>query len=278
MINKCLIPVAGYGIRFLPVTKSIPKEMLPIVNKPLIQYGVEEAVEAGIDEFTFITGRNKTAIEDYFDSNFELEHKIKGSSKESKLEPLSHLISKCTFTYTRQNEINGLGHAVLKGKKVIGNNSFAVLLPDDICINDGDSVLSQMVKLSIKYRSSIVAIVEVAAYETALYGIIDGHENSEGLIEVTNMIEKPQPADAPSKYGIVGRYILTPDIFDILEMTPIGTENEIQLTDALLTQAKSGSVLGYKIKGIRFDCGSVNGYINAVNYIYNKSKETKKKA
>ena len=269
MIKKCLFPAAGYGTRFLPATKSIPKEMLPIVNKPLIHYGIEEARKAGINEFGFVTGRSKRAIEDYLDYNPEIEISIKGSSKEKLLEETTKMIEESTFTYVRQKEMKGLGHAILTGEPLIGNNPFAVILADDLC--EGD-VLSQMVTLYNKFKCSIVAIEEVPKEETSKYGVIAGREIENGVYMIDDMVEKPDPKNAPSNLAIIGRYILTPDIFDILRDTKPGKGGEIQITDALLTQAKKGMVLGYKFRGKRFDCGSVDGFVEATNYFYKKNK------
>jgi UTP--glucose-1-phosphate uridylyltransferase len=271
MIKKCIFPAAGYGTRFLPATKSIPKEMLPVVNKPLIHYGIEEANKAGIKEFGFITGRNKRAIEDYLDYAPEVEQSIKGSkSKEELLADTTKMIEECTFTYVRQKEMKGLGHAILTGEPLVGKNPFAVVLADDLC--EGD-VLSQMVKLYNKFKCSIVAIEEVPKEETSKYGVIAGKEIEEGVFMINNMVEKPDPKNAPSNLAIIGRYILTPDIFDILRNTKPGKGGEIQITDALLQQAKSGMVIGYKFKGKRFDCGSVTGFIEATNHFYQKMKK-----
>jgi UTP--glucose-1-phosphate uridylyltransferase len=268
MIKKCLFPVAGYGTRFLPATKSMPKEMLPVVNKPLVQYAVEEAVEAGLTEIAFVTGRSKRSIEDHFDKSYELEHQIAGSGKERYLTGIRKIMDSCTFSYTRQREMKGLGHAILTGRTLIGEEPFAVVLSDDLCINQEEAVLTQMVKLYKQFRCSIVAIEEVPPEETNKYGVIAGEEMKEGLYRVHDMVEKPKPEDAPSNLAIIGRYILTPDIFDILEKTPPGKNGEIQITDALLTQAKDGCVLAYKFRGKRFDCGSVDGFIEATNYCY----------
>lgn len=268
MIKKCLFPVAGYGTRFLPATKSMPKEMLPVVNKPLVQYGVEEAIAAGMNQMAFVTGRGKRAITDHFDISYELEHQIAGSAKESYLTSIRGVLDKASFTMTRQREMKGLGHAILTGETLIGNEPFGVVLSDDLCINDGDSVLAQMVKLYKQFRCSIVAIQEVPADQTGKYGIISGEALKDGLYRVDDMVEKPSPEDAPSNLAIIGRYILTPDIFDILRDTPPGKGGEIQLTDALLTQAKNGCVMAYKFQGKRFDCGSVDGFVDATNYVY----------
>lgn len=274
MIKKCLFPAAGYGTRFLPATKAMPKEMLPVLTKPLIQYGVEEAVEAGMHTMAIVTGRGKRALEDHFDVSYELEHQIKGSDKEHYLTEIRSLIDQCTFSYTRQNEMKGLGHAILTGETLIGNEPFAVILADDLC--DGNSeggILSQMVELFNKYKCSIVAIEEIDPKHTNRYGIIEGKEIEDGVYMISNMVEKPDPANAPSNLAIIGRYILTPDIFGIIENTPAGKGGEIQITDALMTQAQKGMVLAYKFKGKRFDCGSVEGFVEATNYFYEKSTE-----
>ena len=273
VIKKCLFPAAGYGTRFLPATKAMPKEMLPIVTKPLIQYGVEEAMDAGITGMAIVTGRGKRALEDHFDISYELEHQIEGSSKEALLDETRRIIDKCTFSYTRQVEMKGLGHAILVGGNLIGHEPFAVILADDYCVNnDGDSVLKQMVKLYDKYQCSIVAIEEVPQDETYKYGVIEGVEEEDGIYRISNMVEKPAPEDAPSNLAVIGRYILTPDIYEIVENTPPGKNGEMQITDALLTQAKSGKVIGYKFKGRRFDCGSVDGFIEATNFTYQQTK------
>lgn len=269
-ISKCLFPAAGYGTRFLPATKAIPKEMLPVLTKPLLQYGVEEAISAGIDTMAIVTGRGKRAIEDHFDISYELEHQIKGTSKEHYLTEIRDVITKCTFSYTRQIEMKGLGHAILSGETLIGDEPFAVVLADDLCDNNGSSVLSQMVTLYEKYRCSIVAVEEIPPQDSNKYGVIAGDAEEDGVIRVTDMVEKPDPKDAPSNLAIIGRYILTPDIFDILRETKPGKGGEIQITDALLAQAKEGRVIAYRFEGKRFDCGSVDGFVEATNYFYKK--------
>ena len=269
MIKKCLFPVAGYGTRFLPATKSMPKEMLPIVNKPLVQYGVEEAIEAGMTNISFITGRGKRAIADHFDISYELEHQIKGTGKEESLACIRDVLNKGNFAFMRQREMKGLGHAIFTGEPIIGQNPFGVILADDLCINEeGAGVMSQMADLYTKYHCSIIAIMEVPEEQVDKYGVIVGEQIEEGVYRVTDMVEKPLPADAPSNLAIIGRYILTPDIFDILRETPAGKNGEIQITDALLKQAHKGSVIAYKFKGIRFDCGSIDGFVEATNYCY----------
>jgi len=274
MIRKCLFPAAGYGTRFLPATKATPKEMLPILTKPLIQYGVEEAVEAGVTTMAIVTGRGKRALEDHFDISYELEHQIKGGTKEVLLNDIRKLITQCTFSYTRQVEMKGLGHAILTGETLIGPEPFAVLLADDLCSNKEDSVLKQMIEVYEKYQCSIVAIEEVDKKDTDKYGIIAGKlvDGTQDTYRVTDMIEKPDPKDAPTNMAIIGRYILTPDIFDILRDTPAGKGGEIQITDALLKQAQKGKVIAFKFKGKRFDCGSIDGFVEATNYFYNKTK------
>ena len=229
MVKKCLFPAAGYGTRFLPATKATPKEMLPVLTKPLIQYGVEEALEADIKTMAIITGRGKRAIEDHFDISYELEHQIRGTAKEPLLTEIRSLISECTFSYTRQVEMKGLGHAILTGETLIGNEPFAVILADDLCNHDNDGVLKQMIEIYNKYECSVVAIEEVPMEEANKYGIIAGNliDNTSDIYRVTDMVEKPDPKDAPTNMAIIGRYILTPDIFDILRETEPGKGGEI---------------------------------------------------
>ena len=272
MISKCLFPAAGYGTRFLPATKAMPKEMLPVLTKPLIQYGVEEAMEAGCDVMAVITGRGKRAITDHFDISYELEHQIKGSSKEELLSGIRNIIQNCTFTYTRQNEMKGLGDAIYKGRVLVGDQEpFAVILADDLCVNTEDEgVLKQMISLYNKYRCCVVAIMEVAPEDVNKYGVIEGNEIEDGVYMVSNMIEKPDIDKAPSNLAVIGRYILTPDIFEVIENTKAGKNGELQITDALCKQAQKGMVIAYKFKGKRFDCGSVDGFVEATNYFYSQ--------
>ncbi|WOG27245.1 UTP--glucose-1-phosphate uridylyltransferase GalU [Endozoicomonas sp. 8E] len=271
MLKKCLFPAAGYGTRFLPATKSMPKEMMPVVSKPLIEYGVEESLQAGLSDICMVTGRGKRALEDHFDTNYELEHQIAGSDKETLLTNIRQLIDSCTFSYTRQREMKGLGHAILCGETLIGKQPFGVVLADDLCINaDGPGVLAQMAQLYKQFRCSIVAVMEVPEDEVHKYGVIAGQAISDDLIRVENMVEKPAREEAPSNLAIIGRYILTPDIFDLIRDTQPGKGGEIQITDALMTQAQLGCVLAYKFKGRRFDCGSIEGFIEATNYCYDK--------
>jgi len=265
-----MFPVGGYGTRFLPATKALPKEMLPVVNKPLVQYGVEESIEAGLNYIGFVTGRGKRAIADHFDISYELEHQINGSTKEQYLESIRHVMETGVFSYTRQKEMKGLGHAILAGETLIGNESFGVVLADDLCVNEPgeDNVLAQMVKIYRQFRCSIVAVMEVPTDEIHKYGVISGELMKDGLYRVSDMVEKPDAKDAPSNLAVIGRYILTPDIFEILRHTPPGKNDEIQLTDALKQQCQDGVVLAYRFKGTRFDCGSVQGFVEATNYCF----------
>jgi len=274
LLRKCLFPVAGYGTRFLPATKSMPKEMLPVVNKPLVQYGVEEALDAGMTTCAFVTGRGKRAIADHFDISFELESQISGTPKEHYLSSIRNVLDRGIFTMVRQREMLGLGHAILTGEPLIGNEPFGVLLSDDLCLNTGgDGALTQMARLFRQFRCSIVAIEEVPDDEIHRYGVIKGESLRDGLYRVEDMVEKPAPGMAPSNLGIIGRYILTPDIFDILRDTKPGKNGEIQITDALLTQARQGCVLAYRVQGRRFDCGSVPGFVEATNFVYQNLHE-----
>jgi UTP--glucose-1-phosphate uridylyltransferase len=285
MIKKCLFPAAGYGTRFLPATKAVPKEMLPILTKPLLQYGVEEALSAGITNMAIVTGRGKRSIEDHFDNSFELESQLSGTSKEHYLEEIKAVIEKSTFTYVRQPQMLGLGHAILTGEPLIGNEPFAVILADDLCDCDElDGVTSQMIEIYKKYQSSVIAIEEIPLTHIEKYGIVSGDlvDGTNNIYRVTNMIEKPNPHDLidfsknknknknnlnnDSFMAIIGRYILTPDIFNILRNIKTEKGNEIQITDALLAQARQGKVIAYKFKGKRFDCGGIKGYLEATNH------------
>ena len=269
MLRKCLFPVAGYGTRFLPATKSMPKEMLPVVNKPLVQYGVEEAIEAGMTNCALVTGRGKRAIADHFDISYELEHQISGSSKEALLGSIRDVIDQGIFTMVRQREMLGLGHAVLTGEPLIGPEPFGMVLSDDLCLNSGGpSVLAQMAQLFEEFGCSIVAVQEVPDEDIHNYGVIAGEQLRDGIYRVERMVEKPNAAEAPSNLAIIGRYILTPDIFDIIRGTAPGASGEIQITDALQQQANTGGVIAYKFEGRRFDCGSVPGFVEATNHVY----------
>jgi len=268
VINKCLFPVAGYGTRFLPATKAIPKEMLPILTKPLIQYGVEEAMSAGMDTIAMVTSKYKQAIKNHFEPHTDIEASIKGTAKAYLLDEVNHASGQCEFTYIEQQQMLGLGHAIHTGKPLIGNEPFAVILPDDLCANSGDSVLTQMTKLYEQYPDCcIVAIEEVPMTQVDKYGVIDGEllNGSNNAYRVNSMVEKPSPKDAPTNLAIIGRYILTPEIFDVLENTAPDKNGEIQITDALMTLANQGKVIAYKFQGERFDCGSVKGFVQATN-------------
>ena len=270
MLNKCLFLAAGYGTRFLPATKAIPKEMLPILDKPLIHYGVEEAVAAGLTEIGVVTARGKRAIEDYFDVNFELEHHLQGSDSEAQLHALRSLADSCTIAYTRQKEMRGTGDAILTGRVIIGDSPFAVVLSDDLCLHPSKGVLEQMVEVYRSHQCCVVAVEEVPARLTERYGIIDGTKQEDGTYLVHNLVEKPPANEAPSNLGVVGRYILIPEIFSELERTSPGYGGEIQLTDALGAIARREKVVGCRFQGIRFDCGSIEGFVAATNYCYEK--------
>ena len=237
-----------------------------------MQYGVEEALSAGITNMAIITGRGKRAIEDHFDNAFELESQLSGTAKDHYLKEIKEIIKKSTFTYTRQKQMLGLGHAILTGEPLIGDEPFAVVLADDLCDCDENSVISQMIEIHNQYNCSIVAIEEVPMDQTHKYGIIAGNlvDNSNNIYQVNDMVEKPEKNKAPSNMAIIGRYILTPDIFNILKNIKPDKNGEIQITDALLVQAKQAKVIAYKFKGKRFDCGSVKGYLEANNYFANK--------
>ena len=268
VINKCLFPVAGHGTRFLPATKAIPKEMLPILTKPLIQYGVEEAMSAGMGAMAMVTSKYKQAIENHFKPHADIEKSIQGTEKEQLLDEVNYISDQCNFNYINQEQMLGLGHAIYTGKPLIGNEPFAVILPDDLCVNDDDSVLKQMTKLHEQHQNCcIVAIEEVPIAKVDKYGVIDGEllEGSDNAYRVSSMVEKPNSADAPTNLAIIGRYILIPQIFDVLENTAPDKNGEIQITDALMTLAKQGKVIAYKFRGTRFDCGSVGGFVVATN-------------
>jgi UTP--glucose-1-phosphate uridylyltransferase len=278
VINKCLFPAAGYGTRFLPATKAVPKEMLPILTKPLLQYGVEEAISAGITNMAIVTGRGKRSIEDHFDNSFELESQLKGTSKEYYLDEIKEVIERATFTYVRQQKMLGLGHAILTGEPLIGDEPFAVILADDFFDCPENGVISQLINLFKKYHCSIIAIEEIKDSDVEKYGVISGNliDGSNDTYQVTHMFEKPSLnnlkkiscnedglVNEKNYLGIVGRYILTPDIFDILKNIKPGANGEIQITDALKVQANLGKVIAFKYKGDRFDCGSIEGYVKA---------------
>jgi len=260
-IRKAIIPAAGLGTRFLPATKAMPKEMLPIVDKPTIQYIVEEAVESGIEDIIIVTGKGKRAIEDHFDSSFELEYNLLQKGKLRILEEVRHPSNIADIHYIRQKEPRGLGHAVWCARKFIGNEPFAVLLGDDITQSDGAPVLRQMIDLYNELQSSVIGVQRIPMQEVSRYGIVDGASVSERVHRIHHLIEKPSVECAPSDMAIMGRYILTPAIFDILGNQEPGAGGEIQLTDAIGTLAKSENVFAYEYIGTRYDVGEKLGFI-----------------
>ena len=263
-IRKAVFPVAGLGTRFLPATKASPKEMLPVVDKPLIQYAVEEAVEAGIDTLIFVTGRTKRAIEDHFDMMPELEHELRSRGKDKLLKTVYETVPEgveCVFI--RQGEPLGLGHAVLKARSVVGDEPFAVLLADDLIAGEGCGVLKQMVGLYERHGSSLLGVERVPEDETDKYGIVSARPFAERLEQADAMVEKPKLGTAPSNLAVVGRYVLTPRIFELLATTGRGAGGEIQLTDAIAELLAEERVLTYEFAGTRYDCGSKLGYLEA---------------
>lgn len=262
-IRKAVFPVAGLGTRFLPATKAMPKEMLPIVDKPLIQYAVEEAVAAGITELIFVTGRNKRAIEDHFDRVPELENELAAKGKTELLEVLEGLIpAHVNCIYTRQPSPSGLGHAVLCAAPIVGDEPFVVLLADDL-LDASVSVTRQLVEAAHQHNGSILAIQEVDPEDTQRYGIIAGSAVDRRTTRVERIIEKPAPTQAPSNLAVVGRYVLEPDIFECLRDTPPGIGGEVQLTDGIARLLAKREVYGYRYDGVRYDCGSKEGFFQA---------------
>ncbi len=262
-ITKAVFPVAGLGTRFLPATKASPKEMLPIVDKPLIQYAVEEAVAAGVDTLVFIIGRTKNAIADHFDTAYELEEELRKRGKNDLLEVVQGIVPPhVACVYIRQAEALGLGHAVLCARPVVGEQPFAVLLADDL-VDAPVGALAQMVEHFSKYQCSILGVERVPEDQTHKYGIVRTLPFARRLGNLESIVEKPEPADAPSNLGVVGRYILTPRIFELLETTPRGAGNEIQLTDAIASLLREEQVLAYEFEGQRYDCGAKLDYLIA---------------
>ncbi len=263
-IRKAVFPVAGLGTRFLPATKASPKEMLPIVDKPLIQYAVEEAIAAGITELIFITSGSKRAIEDHFDTNFELENHLQNKAQTRLLDLVTHIVPKGVHCiYVRQPEALGLGHAVLCAKPVIGNEPFAVLLADDLIDSNPIPCLSQMCAYYQMHQTAVVAVQRIAPEQSRQYGVVEVPANFSGKGPIAAIVEKPAPEVAPSAFGVVGRYILTPPIMDILASTPRGAGHEIQLTDAIATLLTQYPVHAFGFAGVRYDCGSKLGYLMA---------------
>ncbi|NBT11373.1 MAG: UTP--glucose-1-phosphate uridylyltransferase [Betaproteobacteria bacterium] len=262
-IKKAIFPVAGLGTRFLPATKAQPKEMLPVVDKPLIQYAVEEAYAAGVREMIFVTGRHKRPIEDHFDLTYELEVALEQAGKEELLAVVRSVKpDDMECVYVRQAQALGLGHAVLCGRRLVGQEPFAVLLADDLMVGD-PPVLAQMVEQFQEWRTSILAVQEVPTEHTGRYGIVDGSAINERLVEVTRIVEKPAPQDAPSNLGVAGRYILTAGVFDEIMRQPKGVGGEVQLTDGIAGLLRREKVLAYRYHGKRYDCGSKEGFLQA---------------
>lgn len=259
-IRKAVFPVAGLGTRFIPATKAMAKEMLPVVDKPIIQYAVEEAFAAGIEHIVFVTGRGKKALEDHFDRSFEIEHSLKAKGKDDLLKQIQELVPTTgTIIYTRQNQPLGLGHAIWCARDIVGDEPFAVLLADDLIQTD-KPVLSEMVKKFDRLRASMAAVMEVDKDQTDKYGILDAKQVEDDIFRINDMIEKPKPDEAPSNLAIIGRYILTPKIFEYLGEGKKGAGGEIQLTDAMKKLLKEQPVYGYKFEGKRFDCGDKVGF------------------
>jgi len=263
-VRKAVFPVAGLGTRFLPATKANPKEMLTVVDKPLIQYAAEEAVNAGIEELVFVTSSSKRAIEDHFDKNFELEYELERKGKTELLRIVREVVPPhVTCVYVRQPEALGLGHAVLCAKPVVGNEPFAVILADDLIHTGKSCVLAQMLSVFNDRNCSILGVEEVPGDETDRYGIVDPDESEGRITKLRGIVEKPRPEDARSNLGVVGRYVLNPAIFEHLEKIPRGAGGEIQLTDAIQRLMQDETVLAYRFEGKRYDCGSKLGYLQA---------------
>ncbi len=261
-IRKAIITAAGWGTRFLPITKAQPKEMLPLVNKPLIQYSVEEAIDSGIEQIILITALGKRAIEDYFDRSFELEYILEQKKETELLKEIKELSGLVNICYIRQKEQLGLGHAILVAKDIIGDEPFAVLLPDDI-IESKVPVLKQMIDVYEQYKTSVVAVERIDREDTVKYGIIEPGKVSDRVYQVLGLVEKPEPDKAPSDLGVVGRYILTPQIFDALEVTPPGKNREIQVTDALQLLLKQQKIYACEFQGVRYDTGTPLTWLKA---------------
>jgi len=261
-IRKAVIVAAGWGIRFLPITRSQPKEMLPLIDKPIIQYSVEEAISSGMEQIVFVTALGKRAIEDYFDRAFELEYLLEQKGEKKLLREMRELSSLIDICYVRQKEQLGLGHAVLTARNVVDDEPFALFLPDDV-VDSEVPLLKQLLAVYEQHRGSVVAVESVKREDTVKYGIIDPEEISHRVYQVRHIVEKPQPEEALSNLGVVGRYILMPEIFDILEATLPGKNNEIQLTDALQSLLKEQAVYACELEGTRYDTGYPRGWLEA---------------
>lgn len=265
VVRKAVFPVAGFGTRFLPATKANPKEMLPIVDKPLIQFAVEEAIASGITELIFVTNSSKRAIEDHFDSNFELEYMLEKKGQRSLLQQVQNIVpSGVTCIYVRQSQALGLGHAVMCAREVIGDEPFAVILADDLIEGFGKPCLAQMLSIYDESQSNIIAVERIPRSESDKYGIVSVAPNFERAGAISAIVEKPHPDDAPSEFGVVGRYILNAEIFEVLEHLAPGANGEIQLTDAISELLFSQTTMALEFSGTRFDCGSKFGYLQAV--------------
>lgn len=273
-VKKAVFPAAGLGTRFLPATKASPKEMLPIVDKPMIQYAVEEAEACGIKEFIMITGKSKRAIEDHFDYAWELEENLRSKGKKAMLKEIQRIASH-KWAYIRQGAPLGLGHAILCSKPFVNDEPFAVMLSDDI-IDPDDNLLGEMMKISNQYHATVLALQRVPGSEIHRYGVIAGKEIKKNVYKISDMVEKPKAADAPSDLAIIGRYILTPDIFGLIEKTSPGKGGEIQLTDALKALLKKKPVYGYLFEGKRYDGGDKVGYLKATVELALKNPTVKK--
>jgi len=263
-VRKAVFPVAGMGTRFLPATKASPKEMLPIVDKPLIQYAAEEAEAGGADQLVFITGRNKRSIEDHFDTAYELESELERAGKDKLLDIVRNVLpGSASCIYVRQSVALGLGHAVLCAKPVVGDEPFAVILADDLIRSKGKGVVAQMAEVYARHGCSVLSVQEVAREETNKYGIVQVEKDTDGTLRVISIVEKPHPSEAPSNLAVVGRYLLTPRIFDKLERIGRGAGGEIQLTDGISELLQDEPVIAYPFEGKRYDCGSKLGYLEA---------------
>jgi len=263
-VRKAVIPVAGFGTRFLPATKSTPKEMMPLIDKPIIHYIVEEAVNSGIETIIFVTGRHKRAIEDYFDYYPELEQVLNKSGKEKEIEMLRQISNMAEFVFIRQKQQLGLGHAVLTAANLVGNEPFAVLLGDEIIKNDEKPGIKQLIDIYYQFGKSVIGTMEVPKEDVSKYGIVAGKEVINGIKIIESLIEKPSVEEAPSTTAIIGRYVLTPNVFDALRETPIGRGGEIQLTDGLSKLREKEVIYAKDIEGIRHDTGNKLGYIEAI--------------
>ena len=262
-IRKAIIPVAGFGTRFLPATKAQPKEMLPVVDKPVIQYIVEEAVESGITDIILVTSDNKRAVEDHFDRNFELEYRLKAKGKTDALKEVQNISKLATFTYVRQSEPLGDGHAILQAAHLVGDEPVAVLFGDDIVANEKEPCLKQLMNAYEKYESPVIAIEEVPESDVSKYGIIKGTQKEDRVQQIEELVEKPDQDKAPSNLAIIGKYIITPEVLSALKEATPSDDGEIRLIDALKLVVKNTPIYGYQFQGTRYDCGSKLGFLKA---------------